>query len=134
MSQNCTGFIGASKEDSGMESDEECFESDSNGSDKTSSDEDETERKGPHATKLASDSRMPLLSNRKIRKYPKSSHGLLTRGIIYGKRHQNKEDMIKCRIRPDQITDPTLREQAEVSEIILRGPLRNRDQVLEFNR
>ena len=30
--------------------------------------------------------------------------------------------------------DTTIREQSEVNVILLRGPLRNRDQVLEFNR
>lgn len=30
--------------------------------------------------------------------------------------------------------DTTIREQSEVNDILLRGPLRNRDQVLEFNR
>jgi hypothetical protein len=38
------------------------------------------------------------------------------------------------RVHLESISNPILREHAEVNEILLRGPLRNREQVLEFNR
>uniref|UniRef100_A0A915LCG5 Histone-lysine N-methyltransferase n=1 Tax=Meloidogyne javanica TaxID=6303 RepID=A0A915LCG5_MELJA len=148
-SSKCTGFIGGTKEDSGVDSNEENEngeESDTSVDSISSTDEEEKiiEAVGISEVKISSsDSKIDSaisttgLSKKRgrPRKYPSAFSSFLdiNRSTIarlkgHGKHHHKHHQ------RSFVSGDTTIREQSEVNEILLRGPLRNRDQVLEFNR
>ncbi|KAL3124128.1 hypothetical protein niasHT_004717 [Heterodera trifolii] len=131
-SANCTGYIGATgREDSGVDSAGEEGEGGAAAVAETDFSSSESELgEALEGIDLAASVLQPAKVQPMKRKKGRPPKHLAKFDRKTDKQHPKRA----VALRPERISDPTLRETAEVSEILAKGPLRNREKVLEFNR